>query len=425
MTLNSLQEIARRWPIPVKSVSGRLLVLLLLTLASSCSMSRFLTREERVLELDVNKSDLIAHLNRNIVGTDSTPGISAWKTSDAKVQVTGIPFPLPASMAVEAPRNLRILVNHPITGGQEVDLGSNQERFWMWTKEAPEMITCRHEETSLALQHFQMPIQIQPEWLMEVFGVVPINPVEYRLERPNTEGPVVDLIAERTSPTGMRVERVIRVNTFSGHIEQHLLRNADGEIIATARLDKYTQMPNGTTLPTFVKINWPAAKTEMKISLGHPEVNPPSFAVAQTLWEMPNVPGAKVVDIGTMSKLAAGRSGTLVVQEQGDDPAANIRQLRHTELLASPLKPGKVALNPTLKLQAPAPVGSAPFPAEREPTAIFSADLDSQSNSSGLPEWAVEHSTQRPNLPSATMQPSTYSRATWRSSSAPRPPELE
>ena len=407
---------------------------------SSCSLDRFRIRQTQVFEADVNKTALVEHLNRNILGTESSPGVSAWKTSDAKVQVTGIPFPLPASMAVEAPNNLRIIVTHPISGGQEVDLGSNQDGFWIWTKEQTEMITCSHEDTSLALQQFEMPIQIQPEWLMEVFGVVPINEADYTLERSSTDEPVVDLVAKKTNPSGQQVERVIRVNTYNGTVDQHLLRNSDGEVIATAKLDKYTKMPNGTVLPTFVKISWPAAKTEMKISLGHPEVNPPSFAAAHSMWDRPNIPGSKVVDIGMLSRRAAAIQQAPRRVAQEEIPASNIRQLQHAEASPFPKSeveetPGQVALNPTQRLQAPHPkFASVPVTSETVPDR---SPPTSQPLDDGLPAWAREHSTQKPpeiqlkqasqestSVP-VTWQPSEYSPTTWRSSSVPRHPAPE
>lgn len=397
---------------------------------TGCSLDRFRLRQAQVFEADVSKEELVEHVNRNIIGTDSSPGVSAWRSSDAKIQVTGIPFPLPASMAVEAPRNLRIIVTHPISGNQEVDLGSNNDGFWIWTKEQTEMITCSHEDTSLALQQFEMPIQIQPEWLMEVFGVVPIHGDDYSLHRPSEDQPVIDLVAVSTNPSGRQVERVIRVNTYTGNVDEHLLRTHDGEVIATAKLDKYTEMPNGTLLPTFVKISWPAAKTEMKISLGHPEVNPPSFAVAQKIWNRPEIPGSKVVDIGMLSRRAAGIQGQAIQVAQDDSSENNVRQLRHSKSDPFPdteESPGKVALAPTQRLQAPRPAIS---PTEFGLPNQASSPSPSESDDSGLPEWARGHSTQKPfvNQPEKTTattvpviwQPSEYSPTTWRSSSVPR-----
>ncbi len=394
----------------------------LMLLSTGCPSNKLKFTHKQVLESDISKEQLVEHLNRNILGTEDSPGLAGWRTSDAKIQVTGIPFPLPASMAVEAPRNLRIVVSHPITGGQEVDLGSNRDRFWLWTKEQPEMIVCNHEDASHALQHLEMPIQIQPEWLVEVFGVIPIEADDYTLERPQIDEPVLDLVSVRTSPTGHQVERVIRVNTFTGRVQEHLLRSGAGDIIASATLKKYTDMPNGTSLPTSVRISWPEAKTEMKISLGHPSVNPPSFATANSLWEMPNIDGARVVDIGKLSRQAAGE---YVNQSSlSDDPASNIRQLRHSAPTARSLPSGRASLAPSAPVQlgVPEPIteegfDSTPLGKERPLQPLPEED--------GIPEWAKNHSANRPIIQPEAWQRSEYSGATWRSSSAPRPQELE
>lgn len=406
---------------------GAFLLLVIAIQWNGCSASRFLTRREPALDAEMSKQQLVEHVNRNILGTESTPGLSAWKTSDAKVQVTGIPFPLPASVAVEAPLNIRIVVHHPISGAQEVDLGSNRERFWLWTKEQSEVITSRHEDIELALQQFEMPIQIQPEWLMEVFGVIPLDEAEFTLQHPNSKEPVIDLVAIRQSPTGGQVERVIRINTFSGQIQEHQIRNTNGEVIASATLDQYVKMPNGTHLPTTVKIRWPVAQTEMKITLGHPEVNPPSFATASALWNMPDVPGAKVVDIGEMSRKAVmARNSSR--SAGGDDHAENIRRLRHAKEtpLAQPI--GKVALAPSRQLEAPHPTGSSPprnsqIPASQPMTGLSPRKITAEDD--GLPEWARGHTTNKPQNSTAVWRPSEYSEATWRSSSVPPPRELE
>lgn len=408
--------------------------MLFVTMSLGCSLSKFKLRQASVFEPDVTKTQVVNYINRNVIGTDSTPGISSWKTSDAKVQVTGIPFPLPASMAVEAPRNLRIVVTHPISGAQEVDMGSNQEGFWVWTKEQTEMITCSHEDTSLALQHFEMPIQIQPEWLMEVFGVTPVDGAEYELQRPKTDLPVIDLVATRTTPTGKHVERVIRVNTYTGNVDEHILREQNGETIAVATLDKYREMPNGTMLPTFVRITWPAAETVMKISLGHPEVNPPSFAGTHGMWNQPQIPGTKVVDIGKLSRQAYGKKPSTKMAQADGSEFPGIRQLQHDsapsiDRVSFPESPGKVALNPTDRLEAPKPAGhkdtlgsgARSFPIAIDPEEPKVIPMPAND----LPEWAQEQTTRKPVTLPVEWQPSTYSPTTWRSSSGQLPQGLE
>jgi hypothetical protein len=284
-----------------------LLAFLLLTLLAGCSLPRWFARQEPCrLDPAISKADLIAHLNRNVTGTGGHPGLTAWQTGDATLRVSGAGMPtvprLPATLAVQAPRNLRLIVSHPLSGGQEVDLGSNDERFWFWTKEAPQIITCRQEDVPDALRQLSMPIHIHPDWLMEVFGVIPIDGSEFNMVRPHAEATEVQLIANRVSPLGETVQRVIRVDLCRGEIIEHQLRTADGRVIARALMDKHTELSNGATLPMLVKLDWPEAQVQMTLNLGRPVPNPPALAENGTLWQIPSIPGARPVDIGALAR---------------------------------------------------------------------------------------------------------------------------
>lgn len=334
-----------------------------------CAVSRLWTRVDPVFDSSVTKEQLVEHVNRNILGSEDRPGLAGWKTSDASVKVSMLPS-APASIAVEAPRNLRILVTNPLSGAQEVDLGSNREQFWIWSKEQPDaLITCRHEDTAFAVQYANMPIPIQPQWLLEVFGVIPIDGSEYALGRNSAEHRLAELVAIKELPTGERVEKIIRINTQTGHIEQHLIRQHDGTLVASAELDQYVQMPNGTSLPTLVRVTWPEQDVQLKISLGHPEVNPPSFAVASTLWELPNSPTTRVVDIGRRARLAAGSRGhTTAAEPLSPNISRPIRQTASTQPSGMPTSTirtadghspaGRATLTSSTQLQAPPPAGS-------------------------------------------------------------------
>ena len=339
-----------------------------------------------VLDPGISKQELVEHLNANVVGSESTPGLAGWKSNDANVRVSGIPFQFSTSIAVQAPRNLRILVSKP-GGGQAVDLGSNDERFWFWTYERPELVTCRHDDTKIAMQHLRLPVQVDPEWLMEVFGVTPIQGNDYVLDRPSDTEPILDLVSVRSGPSGGELEKIIRVNACTGRIESHILRKFDGTVIAKAFLGDYRELSGGSVLPTSVRITLPQVDKQMKISLGHPEANPATFKFASTLWAQPHMPGARTVDIGKISRQAMGIPREPVF-DQGVD--SRISRSRFEE-------PAAIEHEGGIRLGAPIPIDDEP-------------------------EWA--HTVQRPITP-AGWQPSEYSAGAWRSSSGPHPLERE
>lgn len=309
---------------------------------------------QAVLDPQIPKEQLVAHLNQNVTGNESRSGLVSWQASNAKMKVSGIPLPLPASIAVEAPRNLRILVSNPM-GGREVDIGSNPDRFWIWTKEGSNMLHSRHEDVAAAIKYSQLPIEIYPDWLMEVFGVIPINGEEYNLVR--TPGGHLQLVAQRVSPSGQNVEHVITVDPLRGVISEHALREPGGRMIARAKLDKYAENPNGVLLPMVIDLQWPEAAVELAIDLGRPQVNPPALAHNETLWQMPRIPGSRPVDIGAIARQAVGPGNP---QFPGSPlPPQPISPVNHAQ--AVPV--GRAELPSNLEVEAPVPASQRAQPA--------------------------------------------------------------
>ncbi|HEX6985944.1 MAG TPA: hypothetical protein VF170_11235, partial [Planctomycetaceae bacterium] len=111
---------------------------------------------------------VVAHLNANI------GKCTAWRSHAVSVKSNGLPLSASASMAVESPRRFRMLVS--AMNFDVADLGSNDERMWIWTKppadEPSYIYTCAHQDLPAAQQ--RLPIPFRPDWLMEVLGVMPI-----------------------------------------------------------------------------------------------------------------------------------------------------------------------------------------------------------------------------------------------------------
>jgi len=271
-----------------------------------------------VLAPDSTKEDIIACLNRNVIQTPSHTPLSSWRSGSVKLRVDGVPVPLPAQIAVEAPHNFRLLVANPLTGGQEVDIGSNDERFWIWSKEQPRVMTASHDDVAMALQELEMPVYIHPLWLMEVFGVVPLNGAEFEMRPPRLKDGTVDLVSSIESPLGDDVERVVRVNLCQGCVQEHFLQLPGGKVLARARLDRQTVLPCGNSLPLAIKLEWPDAQMSMTMEIRNPETNSKSLAQNTTIWQMPS--HGPVVDIGQLAR----RQNTGKNPDMGTMPASFI-----------------------------------------------------------------------------------------------------
>lgn len=350
--------------------SARLWILALMVATLGCSLPKWRYQQAAVLELDASKEEIVQHLNENVLGGHGYPGLSSWRSSSVNLKVDGVPIALPASIAVQAPRNFRLLVSHPLSRGQELDIGSNQERFWIWTKENPEVMTASHEDVTVAMEELEMPIHIHPDWLMEVFGVVPLDASEFVLKRPSVENGYVDLVATRQSPLGQDVERVLRVNLVRGHISEHLLRLPGGKVLARAHMDKYTAAEGNVQIPLLISLEWPDAQMRMVMEIKNPHVNSPELANHTHLWAMPN--HGKVVDVGAMAR---ARREQLAGPHPGSQPKPFDMQASDSQS-PPPLAPvrAKVRLADSLA------------PSDETQTRTASQSIPAEDES--LPEWA-------------------------------------
>ena len=246
----------------------------------------------RVLPATATCEQVVAEVNRNVLGDGSRPGLASWRSDHARVSITGLPVSLQTSIAVEAPRSLRIRVAGPM-GGNAMDLGSNGDEFWLWSKEADptSLLVGRHGEAMDPRLAEVMPFE--PEWLLDVMGVTPMSPTDVRM---TGGGDTVQLVTDHTTPSGLRVEKVKRVSLVTGEILGHELREPDGRTIAKAEVRRQYRCPQtGLLLPEEVRVIWPDYAREMKIRIGRHDINPVQMTAAT--FKKPLRPNWQVVEM--------------------------------------------------------------------------------------------------------------------------------
>lgn len=236
--------------------------------------------------------ELVEYLNQNI------NRLGSWRATRARIAMRGpggVPLSISASLAIEAPRNFRLLASS--LTGREVDLGSNPDQFWFWNRRDEQnkfVFTCRHDQLARAQQRF--PIPFQPDWIMEALGVIPLNPGEFVLES-GTKPHRARLIAQRVSPQGQPVTKVVEVDTCHGLVLEHALFDATGRLIARATLSgHYQDSASGVVLPGRVDLEWPTEQLSLAIHLGTIEVNP--VGIPPGTWGVPAMPDYPIRDLG-------------------------------------------------------------------------------------------------------------------------------
>lgn len=243
---------------------------------------------------DSTAPQIVDHLNTNI------NKLRGWRTTRAAIKAHGnILVPqLDATIVVEPPRNFRLVARNNLTGGNEVDFGSNIEQFWFWVRrnEDKQVIVASHDLDPERMRRFPFPFQ--PDWIMETMGVIPLNSdEELKLQPGPTGSHLVSLIADRTSPQGFKVRKVTVVNLQHGVISEHALYDARNQLIAKAQLSKYVRDQKSDALvPKQIVLEWPQAQVGLTMTLSDFEGNPAHFS--QNTWKLPSFPpGYEIYDL--------------------------------------------------------------------------------------------------------------------------------
>ncbi|MDA0255376.1 MAG: hypothetical protein O3C39_07060 [Planctomycetota bacterium] len=229
---------------------------------------------------------------------DNTQRVRSVMAPQAVLVVPGVPR-LSARLACEPPRRFRLQAQTSLTG-PELDIGSNDDLFWIWLRQHEPPITafCRHDQYAQSQARRLLPIRA--DWMPELLGLVNFRPDDYH------DGPhlLPDGRLEIRSRLNAGSDEVFKTTILDGTTglvaEQHLFTPA-GERLASIRTSRYRVDPaSGAALPRLIEISWPASGVDFKLELASVTVNGPSPDPGQ-LWQMPAYPGYEPVDLADPS----------------------------------------------------------------------------------------------------------------------------
>lgn len=236
--------------------------------------------------------DVLAAVNAN-----SEP-VQQLQTEGATLTIAGLP-PLRSEVALERPRRFRLQAELLQLTGTEIDLGSNDELFWLWIKRNPQpaVYFARHAQFAGSPLHRVLPID--PQWLSEGFGLVSLDP------RQGYEGPYMegnDRLWIRTrlpSPQGELIKVTVVHSRYGYVIEQHLY-DAAGNPLARVEGSQHRYYPlEGVSLPHRVKVqlgSGQAASLAFQLDVGGYRINQIQGDPSRR-WELPQLEGYPLVDL--------------------------------------------------------------------------------------------------------------------------------
>ncbi len=232
---------------------------------------------------------------------DNAARLQTVKVEDMSIDATmgTQSIALQGIMLAEKPRNPADAPNFrmkaSLFGKNEVDIGSNANEFWFWALRNPDQYQyfCRYQDFKAGRVEM-MPLPIQPEWVLEAFGLGPYGPADkYKLE---PDGPnSLRLVEKTTSPQGRPVRKVIVMNrkevrSPTPQVTAFLLiDDATGKEICSAHILSTTLDRTGAILPHKMDIRMPTQKMSMLMKMDRVTVNGPIVATAFTREPMTGV----------------------------------------------------------------------------------------------------------------------------------------
>jgi hypothetical protein len=229
---------------------------------------------------------------------DNTQRVRSYMAPQAVLSVPGVPR-LSAQVASEPPRRFRLRAQTAVTGS-ELDIGSNDDLFWLWIRrhQPPVMLFCRHDQYARSSARRLLPIRA--DWMPELLGLVRFDP-ENRHEGPFLlpDGRL-EIRSRIGSDEGELLKSTLLDGTTGLVVEQHLF-TPSGERLASVRTSRHRVDPqSGAALPRLVEVSWPVAGIDFQLELTAISTNMPATDPGQ-LWQMPAYEGYEPVDLADPS----------------------------------------------------------------------------------------------------------------------------
>lgn len=265
----------------------------------------------QVLVEGATRDQIIAAVNQNSAKIQSLSVTGATITIP---DMLGLPL-LSGNIAAQRPGRFRLTAGTSF--GQEIDVGSNDELFWLWVKrnQPPAVYFCRHDQ--FANSNIRQVMPIEPSWLLAALGIVDLDPASV-FDGPLPRGDGTVELRSWLPSAGGTLQRITVIDARKALVvEQHVYDQAGTQLLASAVAESHRYYPvEYVSLPERVAIRLPTANIAMKINLGAVQINQLAADNGQ-LWTLPTFDGYPQYDLG------GAVTGTPIPGRVTSQPAAN------------------------------------------------------------------------------------------------------
>lgn len=276
------------------------LLALMLLAVSGCQSLHFLSYSQPqapvTFETVPDKNQLIAAIHRNTAAVKQLD-------SSVKVSMDGMPA-VSGTLLLERPRRMRLKVGFLGITESGLDVGSNDEVFWIWNKssignQSPTIYFARHEE--YLNSPLQSSLQLRPQWIVNALGLVefdPTKPIEGPFRRNDGRYEIRTYIEK-----GGGVMRTV-IDPRYGWIVQQSVYDAQNRLVVWANSKNHRYYPeHNASLPQHVELHvYDASGQEMTMTvrlLSH-EINA-LYGDPTKIWAMPMPADVPQIDLSKIS----------------------------------------------------------------------------------------------------------------------------
>lgn len=244
----------------------------------------YLSPQDKILEEkiypDKNEGlELISFINQK------SAEISSVYSKNVRIyfkQGNGPRFRVLGEFAIQKDKNFRLIVSHKITG-KEMDLGSNAQVFWFWNKrmDPPYLHFSKHEN----LNKTNLKTVLNPIWLMESFGIFPIDFKDAEISKYKNLWFVKN---KKVSSLGQQIKYVILLDPKEKKVIGRYLYNSKDELFASSEYRNFDGI-----IPRQINFIWYEEGINLEINFEQYQINE---GIDQRYWSMPSY--ENTIDIG-------------------------------------------------------------------------------------------------------------------------------
>lgn len=268
-------------------------------------------------------AEAVAAVNAN------TLRVQTLQSQGATISIPGAPS-VSADLAVQRPRQLRLRAKTQLTGA-ELDMGSNDELFWLWAARMPDpsVFFARHDQ--FAASRARQMLAVEPAWIIEALGLVEIDPASV-LEGPHLAGG--ERIQLKTSVSGSEpyTRLLVLHHRYGWVLEQHLY-DPRGQLIASARNSGHEYHAiDGVSLPRRIELQVPQGFLRLALDVDRWSINQALVEGAATFKlprdQLGNRAFVDMADPSFVPPIGMGPTQPIATPRVSDQPANPTKRMR-------------------------------------------------------------------------------------------------